>query len=74
METKSVLQSRMNEENKILKNINREILKSAKKGEFHYYWDVRELSNFMVKSIITRLEDEGRMVRSKGENFKIIHW
>lgn len=74
METKSILQSRMDEENKILKNINREILKNAKKGEFHYYWDIRELREFMVKSLIIRLEDDGKMVRSKGENFKIIHW
>lgn len=74
METKTVFQSRIDEENRIFKNINREILKSAKKGENHFYWDVIGLTDFMIKSIISKLEKEGRTVTSKGINFKVIHW
>lgn len=74
METKTVFQTRIEEENKIFKNINREILKAAKRGDNHYYWDVIGLSDFMIKSLISRLEKEGRTVTSKGINFKVIHW
>ena len=74
METKSVVQSRIEEEDKILKFLNKEILKSAKKGDFHYYWDITGISKYMVESIIEKLEKEARMVTSKGVNFKIIHW
>lgn len=74
METKTVFQSRIEKENEILKILNREILKSAKKGDFHYYWDISGLSDYMVKSIIIKLEKEGKFIKSKGLNFKIIHW
>lgn len=70
----TAFQSRIEEENKILKNINREILKSAKRDEKHYYWDVIGLTDYMVKSITSRLEEEGKTVTSKGINFKVIHW
>lgn len=71
---KTVLQTRIEKENEILKFLNREILKSAKKGNFHYYWDITEISPYMVKSVIERLENEGKFFKSKGNNFKIIHW
>lgn len=74
MEAKTVFQSRIEKENEILKILNREILKSAKKGDFHYYWDISELSDYMVKSIIIKLEKEGKFIKSKGLNFKIIYW
>ena len=70
----SAFQSRIEQENKIFKILNREILKSAKRGDKHYYWDIIGLSDYMVKSIISRLEEEGRTVTSKGINFKVIHW
>jgi len=70
----TAFQSRIEEENKVFKNINREILKSAKRDEKHYYWDVIGLTDYMVKSIISRLEEEGKTVTSKGINFKVIHW
>ena len=71
---KTVLQTRIEKENEILKFLNREILKSAKKGLFHYYWDITGISPYLVKSIIERLEKEGKFFKSKGTNFKIIHW
>lgn len=74
METKTVFQTRIDEENKIFKTLNREILKAAKKGDKHYYWDVIGLSDFMIKGLIFRLEKEGKTVTSKGINFKVIHW
>ena len=77
METKvfkSAAQVRLDEENRILKEIEKEIKKSAKKGDFHYYWDISGLSQFMIKSLIEKLEKEGRMVNSKGNKFKIIRW
>jgi hypothetical protein len=74
METKTAYQLRIEEENKILKNINKEILKCAKKEELHYYWDITGISSFMVKVIIERLESEGKFISSKGSNFKIIRW
>jgi hypothetical protein len=58
----------------VLKQINRGILKAAKKGEFCYYWDVTKLDRFMVGDIVVLLEKEGKTVKSKGENFKIIYW
>lgn len=60
--------------NDILKTINREIVKCAKKGELHYYWDITGLSKILVAGIISDLEKEGRTVKSKGENYKIIYW
>lgn len=74
METKSIIQSRIEIENKILKEIDKGILKSAKKGNFHYYWDISGLSPFIVKSIVEKLEKENKFVKSKGSNFKIIRW
>lgn len=78
METKvfkSASQVRLDEENRIIKEIEKEIKKSAKKGDFHYYWDISGLSQFMVKSIIEKIESmPGRFVNSKGTNFKIIRW
>jgi len=71
---KTVLQTRIEKENEILKFLNREILKSAKKSHFHYYWDITGISPYLVKSIIERLEKEGKFFKSKGTNFKIIHW
>ncbi len=77
METKvfkSAAQVRLEQEEKIMKDINKGILKSAKKGELHYYWDITGLGAYLVKSIIEKLEKEGRFVKSKGANFKIIRW
>lgn len=74
MEAKTMFQLRVEEENKILKSIERGILKSAKKGDLHYYWDVTGLSDFMIKSIVERLESEGKMVKFKSANFRIIRW
>lgn len=74
METKTAFQLRVEEENRILKSIERGILKSAKKGDLHYYWDVTGLSDFMIKSIISKLETEGRMVKFKSANFRIVRW
>lgn len=74
MEIKTPLQLRTEEENKILKNINKEILKCAKKGDLHYYWDITGISSLMVKIIIEKLESEGKFISSKGSNFKIIRW
>ena len=77
METKvfkSASQVRLDEENMILKDIEKEIKKSAKKGDFHYYWDISGLGTYMVKSIIEKLEKQGRMINSKGVKFKIIRW
>jgi hypothetical protein len=61
-------------ENEILKKIKREILKAAKKGEFHYYWDITGVSDSSVKEIITELEKDGKNVNSKGVNYKVIRW
>jgi len=74
MENKSVFQLRTEEENRILKDIKKGILKSAKKGDYHYYWDISSLSDHMVKSVSIRLENEGKNVNSKGLKFKIIRW
>jgi hypothetical protein len=73
-EVKTSFELRMEEERKIFKALNREILKSAKKDEKHYYWDIIGLSDYMVKGIISKLEKEGKTVKSKGINFKIIYW
>lgn len=70
----SIVEQRIKQENEILKKIRREILKSAKKGDVHYYWETVGLSDSVVKSIVTILEDEGKMIKSKGANYKIIRW
>lgn len=69
-----VLEDRIKQENEILKKLRREIVKCAKKGEFHYYWEITGLSDSTVKGIIKELESDGRNVNSKGVNFKIIRW
>lgn len=71
---KNLSQQRNEKEKEILKFLNREILKSAKKGDFHYYWDITGISPYLVKSIIEILVKEGKFFKSKGTNFKIIHW
>jgi hypothetical protein len=61
-------------EKEILKKINREILKQAKKGELYYYWDITGLPKEIVGNISVILEKEGKIVKSKGTNYKIIMW
>ena len=63
---KTVLQTRIEKENEILKFLNREILKSAKKSHFHYYWDITGISPYLVKSIIERLEKAMNSVGIQG--------
>lgn len=70
----SIVENRLREESEILKKIKREILKSAKKGDVHYYWETTGLSDSMVRSIVTQLEEDKKMVKSKGSNYKIIRW
>lgn len=69
-----IVEERIRQENEILKKVRREILKSAKKGDLHYYWEITNLPNSLVKSIIEILESEGKMAKSKGPNYKIIRW
>jgi len=71
---KTQVQIKHDEKIKTLKFLNREILKCAKKGDFHYYWDIRFLSPYLVKEIVSKLEKEGKFFKNKGTNFKIIHW
>ena len=70
----SIVADRIRQENEILKKVRREILKSAKKGDLHYYWETTGLPDSMIKSIILILEEEGKMVKSKGPSYKIIRW
>jgi hypothetical protein len=70
----SIVENRLREESEILKKIKREILKSAKKGDVHYYWETTGLSDSMVRSIVTQLEEDKKMIKSKGPNYKIIRW
>jgi len=70
----SIVENRLRVEAEILKKIKREILKSAKKGDVHYYWETTGLSDSMVRSIVTQLEEDKKMVKSKGPNYKIIRW
>ena len=58
----------------IFKKLKREILKSAKKGYFHYYWDITGLNKILVNIICEELEKDNKMIKSKGNNFKIIMW
>jgi hypothetical protein len=74
METNSIVQDKINLENETLKKIRREILKSAKKGEFHFYWETTGLSHILIGDIVAKLEKEGKFVKSKGPNYKIIRW
>lgn len=57
-----------------IKKINREIIKCAKKGEFHYYWDITGVNKIIVDNIIKELESDGKKVNSKGINYKVIRW
>jgi hypothetical protein len=50
------------------------MVKAAKKGNNYFYWDITGLDHFMVGEIVIGLEKEGRTVKSKGENFKIVYW
>jgi len=61
-------------EKEILKKLNREIVKAAKKGDLHYYWDIVGVPKEVVGSIMITLEKEGKHVKSKGTNYKIIMW
>lgn len=67
-------QVQIEKENVILKSIRRGILKSAKKDEYHYYWDIKNLDITTINNITYTLESEGKIVNSKGQNFKIIRW
>jgi len=58
----------------ILKFLKKEILKSAKRGDFHYYWDVTGLELSLINLVVLELEKEGKTIKSKGVFFKIIHW
>lgn len=58
----------------LMKKINREIIKAAKKGNNYFYWDITGIDRFKVGDIVIQLEKEGKTVKSKGENFKIIYW
>jgi len=61
-------------EKEILRVINREIIKSAKKGESYYYWDISDVDKRTIDKVSTILESEGKMVRSKGTKYKLITW
>lgn len=61
-------------EKEILKFLRREIIKSAKKGDLHYYWDITGLNANLVKIVVAELEKDGKKVKSKGNFFKIIMW
>jgi Holliday junction resolvasome RuvABC DNA-binding subunit len=68
------LNDRIRQDNEILRKIKREIIKCAKRGDLHYYWDISGIGDSTVKGIILELEKEGKMVKSKGMNYKIIRW
>lgn len=70
----SIIENRLKAESEILKKIKRGILKSAKKNELFYYWETTGLSDSMIRSIVTQLEEDNKMVKSKGPNYKIIRW
>ena len=69
----STVQERIRQDNEILKKVRREILKSAKKGDVHYYWDVTGIPESTVRFVINELEGEGKMFKNKG-SCKIIRW
>jgi hypothetical protein len=68
------LNDRIRQDNEILKKITREILKCAKRGDLHYYWDISGMGDSVVKGIILELEKDGKKVNSKGVNYKVIRW
>jgi len=70
----NIIEQRIKQDNEVLKNIKRGIVKAAKKGDLHYYWEITGLSPSTVKYITSELESDGRMVKSKGMNCKVIRW
>ena len=54
--------------------MNREIVKAAKKGDLHYYWNIVGLPKEMASNVVIALEKEGKNVKSKGIDYKIIMW
>jgi len=58
-----------------LRKIKREIIKSAKKGDVHYWWELDNLlTKIQVDNITTELEKMGYTVKNKNDDFKIIRW
>lgn len=74
METLVKSQVQIEKERVILKMLHREILKCAKKDEYHYYWDITSLDIKTINNITYIIEKEGKIVNNKGTNFKIIRW
>lgn len=77
METKkiSLVEQKTKEENEVLKTLRREIKKSAKRGDVHFWWKVDlNLSETQIKNIVKQLEDDNFMVKNKNMGFKIIRW
>lgn len=71
----SIVEDRIKADNEVLKKVKREIVKSAKKGDFHYYWNISGLSDSSIRYIISELEKDKRMIKSKGTTgYKIIRW
>ncbi len=64
----------MENEKNILKFINREIVKCAKKGVLYYYWNISQLDKITIDKIITELEKDNKVVKSKGTDYKLIMW
>lgn len=69
----TILEQRIKMDNDVLKRIRREILKSAKKGNLYYYWEVTGLNESTIRYIVDILESEGKMFKNKG-SCKIIRW
>lgn len=69
----STVQERIRQDNEILRKVRREILKSAKKGDVHCYWDVTGIPESTVRFVVNELEGEGKMFKNKG-SCKIIRW
>lgn len=62
-------------EKNTLRKIKREIIKSAKKGDVHYWWELDNLlTKIQVDNITTELEKMGYTVKNKNDDFKIIRW
>jgi len=61
-------------EKEILKKLHREFIKAAKKDELYYYWDISGVPKEIVGNIMVELEKEGKVIKSKGTNYKIIMW
>lgn len=70
----SIVEDRIKVDNEVLKKVKREIVKSAKKGDFHYYWNISGLSESSIRYIVNELELDKKMVKSKGTSYKIIRW